>query len=518
MRMRDELGPLYEDHAFRALFSRRGKPAISPAQLAMVSVMQFAEGLSDRQAADAVRSRIDWKYALALPLSDSGFDASVLSEFRDRLAAANPETLLFEQMLTRLREKGLLKARGRQRTDSTHVLAAIGQLNRIECVGETMRQALNLLATAAPQWLRAWAPPAWYDRYERRFEAYRLPSTRPARCALAETIGADGLELLARLDAPEAPAVLKQAPALEVLRQVWLQQFYWDDGVLRWRTTEDLPPGARLISSPYDPDARYSQKRQCQWTGYKVHLTESCDADAPHLITDVETTPATTTDCACTQAIESRLVARALAPAEHLVDTGYTASEHLLSSQQHGITLLGPVADDTSWQARSATGYDVGHFHIDWHAKQVTCPSAKTSSRWTEALRDRHGRDVIHVEFAQHDCQGCAVRALCTQATRRGRSLTLRPQAQHEALQEARHYQQQEDFQERYRARAGIEGTISQGVRRGVLRRSRYIGLVKTHVQHLLVATSLNLLRTAAYLEQLPCAQTRRSRFRALAA
>jgi transposase len=150
MRMRDVLGPIYANQTFAALFSHTGRPAEAPAQLALITVMQFAEGLSDAQAADAVRARIAWKYALALDLRDPGFDASVLSEFRQRLITGHAELLLVETMLTLGRAQGLLKAKGRQRTDSTHVLAAIQTLNRLECVGETLRHALNVLATAAP--------------------------------------------------------------------------------------------------------------------------------------------------------------------------------------------------------------------------------------------------------------------------------------------------------------------------------------------------------------------------------
>jgi transposase len=155
MRMRDELGVIYDDQLFASLFSARGQPAMSPWRLALTTVMQFAEGLSDRQAADAVRSRIDWKYALSLELIDPGFDHTVLSEFRTRLVAGQAEQLLLDTLLTRMRERGLLKARGRQRTDSTHVLATIRTLNRLELVGETVRYALNSLAVVAPDWLRA---------------------------------------------------------------------------------------------------------------------------------------------------------------------------------------------------------------------------------------------------------------------------------------------------------------------------------------------------------------------------
>ena len=226
MRLRDLLGPIYTDAQFTALFPHDGQPALSPGRLALVSVLQFAEGLSDRQAADAVRNQIDWKYALALNLDDPGFDASVLSEFRSRLLAGGAEKQLFETLLILLREQGFLKSRGKQRTDSTHVLAAVVTLNRLECVGETLRHALNVLATVAPDWLEAQVPSPWYERYARRFEEYRLPPKKEDRYALAEQIGADGLQLLQLIDVEKEWAWLGEIPAIQILRRVWIQQFY----------------------------------------------------------------------------------------------------------------------------------------------------------------------------------------------------------------------------------------------------------------------------------------------------
>jgi transposase len=259
MRLRDALGPIYTDEQCRSLFAHDGQAALSPGLLALVTVLQFAEGLSDRQAADAARARIDWKYGLALELDDPGFDASVLSEFRSRLSAGQAEMLLFESLLALLREQGLLKARGKQRTDSTHVLAAIVMLNRLECVGETLRHALNVLATVAPDWLKPRAPQVWFERYARRFEEYRLPTKKEDRYALAEQIGADGRRLLQMIDAQTEWAWLREVPAVQILRRVWIQQFYASEPVepVRWRVAEDLPPAPQLISSPYDPEARW---------------------------------------------------------------------------------------------------------------------------------------------------------------------------------------------------------------------------------------------------------------------
>src|SRR5262249_47008600 len=201
MQVADRLGPLYHDTQFAALFPTRGQPAEAPARLALATVRQFAAGLSDRQAADAVRSRIDWKYVLGLDLTDPGFHHTVLSEFRTRLIVGKAERLLLDTLLTLARTQGWLKTRGRQRTDSTHVLAAIRMLNRLERVGETLHAALNSLAVVAPAWVQALAPPEWYECYAHRVENYQMPKTDAARKALAAVIGADGQVLLQAIDA-----------------------------------------------------------------------------------------------------------------------------------------------------------------------------------------------------------------------------------------------------------------------------------------------------------------------------
>ncbi len=298
MRIADALGPVYQDGQFASLFPRRGQPASAPGRLALVVVLQFVENLSDREAADAVRGRIDWKYALGLALADPGFDHTVLSEFRTRLIEGAAELLLLDTLLQRLKEQGLIKARGRQRTDSTHVLAAVRGLNRLERVGETLRAALNEVATVAPDWLRAVAPMHWYERYGRRVENYRLPKTEAARLALAAEIGADGQHLVAELDAATERPDLAQLPMVQVLRQVWAAQYVADGKHMRLGNAAELPPSAEQVCSPYDPEARYSNKRGLTWVGYKVQLTETCDpaCEGPHLITNVETTPGTTPD------------------------------------------------------------------------------------------------------------------------------------------------------------------------------------------------------------------------------
>lgn len=224
IRLRDTLGVFFTDDDFAALYPRCGHLAQSPWQLALITVMQYVESLSDRQAAEQVRARIDWKYALSMELTDSGFDHSALSEFRDRLLKGNAEEQLLNSMLVRLQQAELLKAGGQQRSDSTHVLAAVRAMNRIEFLGETMRYALNTLAEIAPTWLQSVALEEWYDCYSQRLEDTRLPKKPEEREALTTQIGFDGFYLTDQLDSSDVPMTWRQLPAVEALRQVWLQQ------------------------------------------------------------------------------------------------------------------------------------------------------------------------------------------------------------------------------------------------------------------------------------------------------
>jgi len=357
--MHDHLGAFVRDIDLDRAYCLHGRPVEAPWRMVLVTVLQYIEGLSDRQAADAVRARIDWKYALGLELTDTGFDYSILSEFRARLIGDEVgmgwEGLLLTRLLDWARQQGWLKARGRQRTDSTHVRAAIRTLNRLEAVGETVRTALNSLAVAAPDWLRAHVPADWHDRYDRRMEEYRLPTAKTERTALAAAIGTDGLALRAAVYAPTAPAWLRELPAVRTLRAVWVQQYYAPDatGAVRWREEADWPPSAVLIQSPHDPDARYSTKRDTHWVGYKAHLTETCDADTPSLITDVQTTLATTADVTMLPQVQEDLAWRDRLPAEHIVDAGYVDAERLVTSRdRYDVDVVGPAPGDQSWQAR----------------------------------------------------------------------------------------------------------------------------------------------------------------------
>lgn len=516
--VRDHLGFWYRDSDFADLFvADRGRSPESPARLNMILIAQFAEGLTDRQAAEAVRSRIDLKYLLGLELVDQGFDYSILSDYRARLIAGGKEAQLLNDMLVRFQEMGLVKERGKQRTDSTRVLAVVRDMNRLERVGETMRAALNALATDAPDWLLEQVEPDWFDRYGPRFEQYRLPKTESERKQLAIEIGADGYHLLSAVYDDKAPEYLRQIPTVETMRRVWIQQYYLEDDQVHWRTGKDSPPPGQRIASPYDDEARNRTKHDVNWTGYTAHFTETCGANGPNVITDVQTTDASVVDSKMTAVIHESLANKGLLPSEHFLDTAYVSADLIVRARdEYGVELVGPVMPDTRWQARAGLGFDQSSFDIDWEAKQARCPEGQTSHRWQER-QDDAGKDIILVYFDPHKCHACARRSDCTRAEVGGRSLALRPEAEYIALQEARHRQETKEFKERYNLRAGVEGTISQGTRTFELRRTRYKGLQKTHLQHVLTAAAMNLARVVSWIHEHPKAQTRQSRFQRLA-
>jgi len=387
-RLRDEFSALYEDEDFRQLYPARGQPGLAPWRLALVTVFQFLEHLSDRQAADAVRARIDWKYALGLELTDPGFHFSALAEFRARLVAGGAEHLLLDRMLERFKARGLVKARGKQRTDSTHVLAAVHDLHLLELVAETLRAALDDLAAIVPDRLRTIARPDWFERYGRRVEDYRLPKGRAEREALALAVGADGFALLDALDAPEAPAAAREVPMVRTLRDVWRVHYAREgDGRPRWRAGAELPPVGERLQSPYDPEVHYSTKRQMEWSGYKVHVTETCDEDAAHPITDVTTRAAMEQDMTSTAGIHERLAAKGLLPAEHLVASAYVDAALLVGSRRdHGVSLEGPVRGVANRHTGAAQGFAQRDFTLDWERERVTCPRGEASLTWRAGL------------------------------------------------------------------------------------------------------------------------------------
>jgi transposase len=328
-------------------------------------------------------------------------------------------------------------------------------------------------------------------------------------------IGADGYALLADLYASHAPAWLREVPAVETWRRVWVQQCYLESGSVHWRTDKaGIPPAGLLISSPYDVEARYGNKHTTSWVGYTVHVTETCADDAPHILTHVEIIAGPVSDGAATPRIHQALECQGLLPTTPIVDTGDLDAELLVTSQrEYSVELLGPMRADGQWQAQAAQGFDASHFQIDWEQQRATCPGGYTSISWTPAVDDRTNA-VVKIKFSMKDCQPCASRVHCTRAKRR--TITVRRQEHHVAWQAARARETSAAYTTEYARRAGIEGTLSQGIRAYGLRHARYIGGAKTHLQHVLTAAAINFVRIGNWLMKKPLAKTRTSTFQTL--
>ena len=549
--IRDRLGQWLDDEAFAAAFGTRGKPGWSPSRLALVTVLQRAEKLTGRQAADAVRMRLDWKYLLGLPAGDPGFDHTVLAEFRGKVAGAGLELAVLDALLERLAADGLVKAGGKQRTDSTHVVAAVAALNRLELAGESVRAVLEALAAAHPDWLaQRVCVPDFARRYATPMTSWRPPASQAKRDELAIGYARDGYALLEAVYDSSSPAWLRELPAVDVLRQVLVQNYtrvIHEDGreVIKRREKEPegdgLPPGHTRIASPYDLDARWGVKRDTFWLGYKLHVTETCD-DAPpcdcgpavdgtgaggrhtagrghdkgcahqtfpNLITGVATTDATVTGNQMTGAIHAGLAAKNLAPGRHYPDSGYLSAAVVVSAlATWGIALIGPLLADTSAQARAGHGYARADFTVDYDARTVTCPQGKTSASWTPCTQ--RGKDAIVATFSAADCGPCPARSLCTTSGKNRRQLTVLPRDLADAQAAARAAEQTIPFQADYARRAGVEGTMHQAASHGA-RRARYRGLPKTRLDHVYMACALNLLRLEAFWNGTPLDRQRTS-------
>jgi transposase len=269
--------------------------------------------------------------------------------------------------------------------------------------------------------------------------------------------------------------------------------------------------------SPYDTDARFSVRRSVKWEGYRLHVTETCDEDRPLLITNVQTTTSASLDLEWTDAIHRRLQERELLPKVHLVDGGYVDARALAEGESiYGLDLVGPTKLDPSWQARRAEMYGLSRFVIDWEKEQAICPQGRPSQGWYPG-QNPYGEPFITAQWPTAVCRACPTRAQCVRTAKTPRAIKFHPKERYLALQKARQRQTTDEFKEVYKQRAGVEGTISQGTQVCGLRRCRYRGTDKTHLQHVFTAVAINLKRLAAWFEETPRSQTRLSRFAALA-
>ncbi|MCD9874747.1 transposase [Streptomyces guryensis] len=417
--VRDRLDGLWCDEDFADWYPRDGRPGLSPAQLATVCVLQFLLGLSDRQAAEAVRCRIDFKYAMAMELDDPGFHHSVLADFRDRLAGDGRADRLLDLALARLKEAGLVRERTTQRTDSTHVLAAVRDLTRLELITEAVRAALEEVAGISPHLLDELVEEDWGLRYGRPVRLGKNP-TKPKTRFLAT--GNDAVRLLEHLYQHGTDRT--SGPHVQALRQITVQNYHRDAaGHLRWRTAETesgpgLPPSSRAIVSPYDTSA-------------------------------------------------------------------------------HKVTVSGPLKSNPTRQHRQNEGFARDDFHIDYDRRQVTCPQGQVSQGWhgPYPTSSPTAAPLIVARFTKSQCRPCPARTQCTSTADSTRTVGFPPRELRDLQLRVRTEQQTPEWKTRYAVRSGVEGTVNEFAHGHGMRRCRYRGQGKAHIQHVLTAIAVNIER-----------------------
>lgn len=479
----DELFP--DESLFAGLYEPIGRGAISPLLLALVTVFQMLEKVPDRLAAEYVVSRIDWKYALHVPLTYNGFHFSDLSAFRQRLLRHQQERLVFEQFLQRLKALGLIKPRGKMRTDSTHVLGVVERLSQLELVTESLRLALQAVTQVVPAWAEQHLPCIFCEAYEPRQSQYGLSQSQVQ--AKLERAGRDGFWFLAQIE-QSAPPTARGLAEVATLRRVLTEQFPGGPGG---------PPAVKrptgdVIESPHETGVRRGVKRGQSWVGYKVQVTETCDEDRPHLIVDLEGTGALANDSPQLPAIQARLGGRGMLPAEQYVDQAYISAKHIADSHRLGIDLVGLPLGDT----QGPQGFRQTEFVIDETAQRATCPMGEVSAVWSERRSAQGEPATVEIRFQASTCRGCAAFGRCTSSPQ-GRSLELHPYRQ--VLEARRAVAQTEAYRQKLHLRAGVEGTISELVRGHRLRQARYRGLAKSRLQDLFTAVAVNLKRLARW-------------------
>jgi transposase len=486
----DVLFDRFHDEDFADLYSYTGQPAISPVLLSFVLIFKSLERCSNRQAANNVRFRLDWKYALHLPLDYAGFDQNVIAEFRHRLLDNGVEARIFNAIFKELRELGYYKPRGIQHTDSIAIETHYRTLHRIELMVETLRKAVHDLLREAPDWTRATLPGVWEERYSQRCKSERMKEEE--RQALSVTVGDDGQWLLERLEQDDA-GDLRDIDAVETLRDVWSRHYYKDaDGHMRW-TADGERGGSQVIETPYDVEACWATKRKQDWIGYKLQVTETDDAGYPHLITDIALTNAAESDMAALEEIRARQKEQNTLPSERYVDSAYVSGELLKDGRKdYGEELIGPIRNTATAQSKIPNGFTHADFQVDWESKRVTCPAGHNTVIFST------GTQGLQATFKAKLCRACPLQARCCTGKKEGRSLRFGPH--YPETQELRRRQKTDAFKRAYALhRSGIEACLSALMRGQGLRTTRHVGLLSNHLHALCAGAAVNLARVAAW-------------------
>jgi hypothetical protein len=454
-----------------------GRPPVDPVLVAGVTLLQFMEKAPDRQALERVRLHLGWKQALGLAVDYAGFHPTTLVNFRQRLLEHQQSRLVFDALLQGLEGQGLIRRRGTQRLDSTHILGQVARLSRLEKTRETVRLFLEMLARAG-RLAELPAGAAWQERYLDSEVLWHKLSKE----TLAEKFRQTGQDMQALLTWAEEHEDLRAHETTQLLQRVFGEQFEVTPGGPAVRKQED----SGTVQNPHDPQAQWAAKdpgKTKTWVGYKAQIAETVpettgpkapDEPTQAFLTEVTTTEAIVSDLEGRERLEQQQEDHGLGRADTLyVDTTYVTDDTLAQAAQEGRPLRGPAhpAGNSSGDLFTAEAFDVSVA-----ARRAICPAGHVSTQCSRLADQQTGAVTYRFEWSYH-CDDCPWRAQCTKA-RRGRRMLVVGQ-HHDHLQARRREMQTEAFRQEMHQRNGIEGTISEFTRNGA-RRTRYRGLART--------------------------------------
>jgi len=471
-----------------------GRPAIEPVVAVGVTLLQFMEKMPDRQAADMVKFHLGWKYALDLEMGYEGFHATSLVKFRNRLLEGKAQRVGFDALLSALSSAGLVRRRGKQRLDSTHVLGAVAKMSRLEVVRETLRLFLehikhNGAAGHLPQW----------DSFEALYLDSQIAWHRMSHEGLREKYrqaGRDALALIkwARLQS----SWLRDSDKAVLLERVFLEQYEMDAEEPQRRKTE----ASGVVKNPHDPDVQWAAKdlaKKKQWEGYKVQVAETVAEDGiakekgeptEQFLTEVTTTEAIASDLDGRRRVEHNQREQGQDVADELyVDAAYVTDDTLAEAREQGRILMGPAR--ASLNASGQNLFTAGDFAVDIADRKAVCPAGHHSRQCSRLENQQTGQVDYRFEWAGL-CDECPLQKQCTKS-RSGRRMVVVGE-HHDDLQQRRQEMKTDDFKKQMHQRNGIEGTISEFTRGGG-RRTRYRGLAKTTLANYFRGAAVNANR-----------------------
>lgn len=466
----------FDEAQFACLYEAGGRYPVSPSLLACLTILQYTHKVSDRVAVDNTVMRRDWRVALGRDSRWAGFDPSVLCNFRKRLIAHGMERELFEAVLDKLRELGLLSQRRRLRVDATHLVADVAVLSRADALSEALRIVVCDLHRLKPT-------------LEHRPDFARLLQTYGEETWLGQSRGSAGELTQLAVDGLALLEICGGHPAKgkEVLAQMLRENFLFPEGAPPKPLEKDQRPDDRILT-PHEPDVRAGKKGDHIWTGDKVHFVETADDDQPNFIVDVMSTDPHLNDTQVLEDLAQRARFTVSGAEQLLADGGYASAHNTRCAAEAGIGLICPARGSTSGRGGM---FPTSRFRIDLERHIATCPAGNESTYWRPQQRE------ITIRFRAATCAACPLRSQCTSGPR-GRSLGISRDYEQLLLDRAR--AQTDEFKALYKKRAPIESTLSHLVRDCGLRRSRYRGGPKRALHAIFAATALNVRRLLHWL------------------